>query len=124
MVTQVIAERGVVIRTAGALVQGVWGNGRIDNGLMVSLLEKPDDILTADRLDVSLRGSVILGGHVRDAETLRVAAELPIRGLVISSLLSSLIISCLPNALPHFGAGWIRRAADEFGCLQIVDDQQ
>ncbi len=91
VVTQVLPERGVVIRTAGALVQGVWGNGRIDNGLMISLLEKPDDVLSADRLDVSLRGSVILAGHIRDAETLKVAAELPIRGLIISSLLSPLI---------------------------------
>ncbi|HUG34965.1 MAG TPA: hypothetical protein VMJ90_09360 [Anaerolineales bacterium] len=94
VVTQVIPERGVVIRTAGALIQGVWGNGRIDNGLMVSLIEKPDDVLTADRLDVSLRGSVILAGHVRDADTLRAAAELPVRGLILSSIVSSL----LPNA--------------------------
>jgi hypothetical protein len=93
LVTQVIADRGVVIRTAGALVQGVWGNGRIDNGLMVNLLEKPDDVLTSDRLDVSLRGSVILGGHVNDVETLKVAAELPVRGLILSSMPSSLIAS-------------------------------
>jgi hypothetical protein len=58
---------------------------------MTSLIEKPDDVLTADHLDVSLRGSVILGGHVRDADTIRVAAELPVRGLIISSLLSPLI---------------------------------
>ena len=100
MVTQVIAERGVVIRTAGALVQGVWGNGRIDNGLMVSLIEKPDDVLKADQLDVSLRGSVILGGLVRDADTLRAAAELPVRGLVISSLLSSLIVPAYQMRYP------------------------
>ena len=91
VVTQVIPERGAIIRIAGALVQGVWGNGRIDNGLMTSLIEKPDDMLTADRLDVSLRGSIILGGHVGDADTLRIAGELPIRGLIIPSLVSSLI---------------------------------
>lgn len=100
VVTQVIAEHGVVIRTAGALVQGVWGNGRIDNGLMVSLLEKPDDVLSAERLDVSLRGSVILGGHVRDVETLKAAAELPVRGLIISSLLSSLIANAYQMRYP------------------------
>jgi hypothetical protein len=60
---------------------------------MTSLIEEPDEVLTADRLDVSLRGSVILGGHVRDADTLRVAADLPIRGLIVSSLPASLISS-------------------------------
>jgi hypothetical protein len=90
VVIRILPERGAVIRTAGALIQGVWGNGPIDNGLMVSLLEKPDDVLSADRLDVSLRGSVILGGHVRDLATLRAAAELPVRGLILSSLLSPL----------------------------------
>jgi hypothetical protein len=100
VVTQVLPERGVIIRTAGALIQGVWGNGRIDNGLMVNLLEKPDDILTAERLDVSLRGSVILGGHVRDVETLRAGAELPIRGMIISSLLSPLIVPAYQMRYP------------------------
>lgn len=100
IVTDLITERGVVIRTAGALIQGVWGNGRIDNGLMTSLLEKPDDVLSAERLDASLRGAVILGGHVRDAETLKVAAELPVRGLIISSLLSSLITNAYQMRYP------------------------
>ncbi|MGB8983349.1 MAG: hypothetical protein WCC12_15855 [Anaerolineales bacterium] len=100
VVTQVLPERGVVIRTAGALIQGVWGNGRIDNGLMVSVLEKPDEVLTAERLDASLRGSVILGGHVRDVETLRAAAELPVRGLILSSLLSPLIVSAYQMRYP------------------------
>jgi hypothetical protein len=100
VVTQIIPERGVVIRTAGALIQGTWGNGRIDNGLMVNLLEKPDAVLTADRLDVSLRGSVILGGHVRDVETLRAAAELPVRGLIISSLISSLLQTAVQMRYP------------------------
>ncbi|HEY7615738.1 MAG TPA: hypothetical protein VH744_02970, partial [Terriglobales bacterium] len=48
LVTQVLPEKGVVIRTAGALIQGVWGNGRIDNGLMVNLLEKPEDVLNPE----------------------------------------------------------------------------
>jgi hypothetical protein len=100
MVTQVIPDKGVVIRTAGALIQGVWGNGRIDNGLMVSLLEKPDDVLQAERLDVSLRGSVILAGHVRDLEALKAAAELPVRGLILSSLSSTLIVPAYQMRYP------------------------
>jgi hypothetical protein len=90
-VIQIIPEKGVVIRTAGALIQGMWGNGRIDNGLMRIMIEKPDDVLTADKLDIHVRGVVIVGGHIRDVETLRAAAELPVRGLIVSSMLSPLI---------------------------------
>ncbi|MBI4762115.1 MAG: hypothetical protein HZC39_03015 [Chloroflexi bacterium] len=100
MVVRVIPERGVVIRTVGALIQGTWGNGRVDHGLMTSLIERPDDILTPDRLDVSLRGSVILGGYVGDAATLRAAAELPVRGLIVSSLHFSLLPSAVQMRFP------------------------
>lgn len=99
-VVRVIPERGVVIQTVGALIQGTWGNGRVENGLMTSLVEKEDDILTPDRLDVSLRGSVILGGHVGDLETLRTAAEMPVRGLIISSLHFSLIQPAMQMRYP------------------------
>jgi hypothetical protein len=58
-VIEVIPNRGAVLQTAGALVQGVWGNGRIDSGLLVNLVEKPDDVLDARRIDVSMRGFVI-----------------------------------------------------------------
>jgi len=90
-VIEIIANRGAVIQTAGALVQGVWGNGRIDSGLLVNISEAPDSVLSAGKLDISLRGSIILAGMVKDAETLDAAAELPVRGLILSSIFPSLI---------------------------------
>jgi hypothetical protein len=90
-VIEIIPNRGAVIQTAGALVQGVWGNGRIDSGLLANLIEQPDGVLTAGRLDVSMRGFVILGGMIKDAEALKAAADLPVRGLILSSLYPSLI---------------------------------
>jgi hypothetical protein len=90
-VVQVIQNRGVVIQSHGGLVQGIWGNGRIDSGLLVNLMEAPDTVLTPDRVDVSLRGSVILGGMIRSVETLQALAELPARGLIASSIHPSLL---------------------------------
>ncbi|NJN80380.1 MAG: hypothetical protein HC797_07870, partial [Anaerolineales bacterium] len=90
-VVQIIPNKGVVIQTAGGLVQGVWGNGRIDSGILVNLADTPESILTPNRLDVSLRGSVILAGLVKDADTLEAAAELPARGLILSSIFPSLL---------------------------------
>jgi len=90
-VVQIIPDRGVVIQTAGALVQGVWGNGRVDTGILTNLTEQPDGVLTPGRLDVSLRGAVIVAGLCKDADTLQAAAELPVRGLILASLFPSLL---------------------------------
>ena len=90
-VIQVIPNRGVVIQTSGGLVQGMWGNGRIDAGLLVNLMEAPNSVLEPGRVDVSLRGSIILGGIINNVETLQVLAELPARGLIASSIQPSLL---------------------------------
>ncbi|HET6846779.1 MAG TPA: hypothetical protein VFH29_08080 [Anaerolineales bacterium] len=100
MVREVITERGVVIETAGALVQGVWGNGRIDNGVLVSLADRPDAVLTANRIDISMRGSILMAGQIRDAETLRAATEFSVRGVLVGSIFPSLLPIALEARYP------------------------
>jgi hypothetical protein len=90
-IIEVIANRGAVIQTAGSLIQGVWGNGKIDSGMLVNITESPNGVLSPARLDVSLRGSILLAGMVQDAETLQAAGEMPVRGLILSGLYPSLI---------------------------------
>lgn len=99
-VVQIIPNRGARIRTVGSLIQGTWGNGRIETGLLFNLTENPDDVLTASRLDVSLRGSIILAGLIKDAETLRTAAELPVRGLILSSISPGLLAAAQQMRFP------------------------
>lgn len=99
-VVQIIPNRGAIIRSVGALIQGMWGNGRIDTGLMLSLSDTTTDVITASRLDVSLRGSILLGGFVHDADTLRFAAELPLRGLILASISPGLLPVAMQMPFP------------------------
>ena len=91
VVVELVTDRGVEIETTGALIQGVWGNGRVDSGLLTNLSRSPQDVLTTDRLDVSHRGAIILGCHCADAEVLSTAADIPLRGIILASMDASLI---------------------------------
>jgi hypothetical protein len=99
-VTQVIADHGAEITTHGALVQGIWGNGRVDVGLMLSLISAPDEVLVPGRIDVSMRGSVLLGGILEESAILQSAAELPVRGLILGSMSPNLIPMALQMRYP------------------------
>ncbi len=90
-VADLIADRGAVIETNGALIQGAWGNGKADFGLLNIIARAPDDELTRDRLDVSLRGSIVMGGYCDDPDALRAGNDLPLRGLILASLDASLL---------------------------------
>ncbi len=89
-VVELISDCGVVIETTGTLIQGNWGNGRVDFGVMTVLAKEPGGSLLPDQLDLSMRGAVILGAHCDSEATLRLAQELPVRGLILASMLISL----------------------------------
>ena len=86
-----IAERGAVLETTGALVQGVWGNGQIDQGPLYVLAESPKDELTMNRLDISMRGSILLCGHVTRSDAIKALQQLPARGLILASITANLV---------------------------------
>jgi hypothetical protein len=91
LVVDLLGERGVIIETTGALIQGVWGNGHINYGLLSIQAFAPNAILAAEQLDVSLRGTVIFGGICADERVLQAAEDLPVRGMILASMDSALV---------------------------------
>jgi len=100
VVVSLIPERGAVNEAAGSLVQGVWGNNRIRSGTLRVRIERPEDILTTDRLEESLRGSVLLGGFCGEAGVLQAAQSLPLRGLILAGMASKLVPEALRASIP------------------------
>ena len=127
MVAETITDRGAILETDGALVQGVWGNEKADQGLLLCLVNSPDDELTRDRLDVSMRGAVVLGGHCESADVLQAAGELPLRGLVLGSMSSALIAQAEKQPYPIIlleGFGRIPINAEAYRVLTTNDKRE
>lgn len=99
-VVELVAERGAVIESTGALVQGVWGNGRTESGLLVIRATAPDHEIRDTELDVSSRGAIVLAGHLHDAEVLKTAEEITLRGLIVGSMEASLIPAAAKAPFP------------------------
>lgn len=125
-VISLIPGRGAVVESIGALIQGIWGNGKINYGTLRVLIKKAEDILTVDQLDIDFRGSVVFAGFCGDEQVLNAAAELPLKGLILSSMASSLIPVAEKISLPivvveGFGLMPINSAAFN---LLITSDQR
>jgi hypothetical protein len=99
-VAELLSDQGVTIETTGALIQGVWGNGRMNYGLLNILAHSPDELITANMLDVSQRGSVLLGGYCDSEDVFRTGEELPLRGMILASMSSALIPAASQASYP------------------------
>lgn len=83
--------RGVLIECVCAWLQGAWGNGSLEDGILYFASEGADHRLTADEIDMSQRGAIMVSGYCDQRQTLELAAQVPIRGLILGSLATRLL---------------------------------
>jgi hypothetical protein len=100
VIADIIGDRGVVIESIGSLIQGVWGNGKINFGLLNLLSHAVDETVTADMMDVSLRGSVVMASYCEDEKVLTAGDDLPLRGMILSSMAAKLVPVALNVSYP------------------------
>lgn len=90
-VTEIIPERGIKMVVSGALIQAAWGNGKIDESTIVSFPQSVDEELQPEKVDISSRGGFVFSGYLGKAEVLTLAAQLPLRGLILGSMAAELV---------------------------------
>ncbi|TFH34108.1 MAG: hypothetical protein E4G99_10175 [Anaerolineales bacterium] len=81
----------VVVETTGSLVQGAWGNGKTDYGVMRVVGDGPAAHLSTNQLDVNLRGAVLVAGVCDHPAPLHQATELSVRGVILGGMSAELI---------------------------------
>jgi hypothetical protein len=90
-VTNIIPERGAIIETKGALIQGIWGNGKITYGVVQPVSNDMLQELVVEQLNIGFRGAIITAGFCKRPEVLEAASIVPIKGLILGSMSSALI---------------------------------
>ena len=81
-VVEVIPGEGCVVQANATMVQGIFGLGGEVKAPMVMAVDKPSDVLTADRLSADMAGKIVVGGCYVPLPTLRRAIELGVAGVV------------------------------------------
>jgi len=81
-ITEVENEEGVTIETEGVLVQGILGIGGENRGILKVVTSSPNDELTADMINESHKGMILLGGGFINLNTFNHAKKMGVAGIV------------------------------------------
>lgn len=123
-VVKVMSGRGVVIEGQGALVQGVWGNGKESYGLLRLMVGQPHEMIPTSHLNAGLRSTILIAGMTVDAAVLEQARAIQVRGLIVGSLDAALLP--LAREMPYAiliteGFGSLPYSEQVFSVLATLD---
>ncbi len=118
---------GVVVETVGALIQAFWGNGREGYGVLRMLVRDPRHPIRASHINASAQGTVLIGGSTVDEESIAQAIELQVRGMIVGSVLPSMIPRLRKTRFPVIateGIGNLPMSMALFELLRSLDGRE
>ena len=91
-VAEIVPNRGAVIETIGAYAEGVWGNNRTGQGILLTLNDiAKDGVFDKKSLSMAMAGSVVFANTCYDPEVLQSTVRLSPGGLIFGSLPAALL---------------------------------
>ena len=82
-VIEVMEKEGVVMETTATFIQGIFGVGGETVGELAIAVNKPDDILTADRILPAHKDKIIVGGSFIQHDVIDKAKKAGVRGIIV-----------------------------------------
>lgn len=95
MVEEVLPKEGVVVKTEGAFIQGIFGVGGETQGVIRMVTDSPDDVLDASRIKSDDGGKILVGGSLITSDAIKRAAEVGAKGIVAGGIIDSDLIDYL-----------------------------
>jgi len=90
--------RSVTVQTAAAMVQGAFGLGGGQHGVLRTAVTAASDELLPEMIDERFALSLLIGGGTIGAEALARAVELHVRGLIVGSITAETLQKFLGQA--------------------------
>ncbi len=121
-VEDIIPDYGVVIRVRGYLVQGIWGNGRVNCGVLHSSLDLSERVKDGAVLDEIEKGQVVVLPSCLNLELLERLEQKEVAGLILGSLSPDLIRRVQAAPMPVLvlqGFGDLPADPDTFELLSL-----
>jgi hypothetical protein len=118
---------GAIIEIRGALIQGVWGSGKEGFGVLRLAVSDPAQSIEPKTIDISCRGTVLVGGSSIDEEALYLAQEMQVEGIVVGGLGAGLreLASSMPfPVIVTGGMGRFAISRPIFDLLQAFEGQE
>ncbi len=118
-VVEVARGRGVVVETYGAVLQGVWGNGRRTVGMLRAEPMEGLEHIYGDTFDMEFRGAIVFTRRPLNALSLRVIDDQGLVGVVAPSIEPELIdavkdAKCAILLIEGFGSTRLSGAVTQF----------
>ena len=85
-VVETVPGQGATIEADCALVQGIFGAGGETSGEIALAVAGPDQVLTPEGIGSRLEGKIVVGGAYADGATLRRAAQVGVRALILGGI--------------------------------------
>jgi hypothetical protein len=82
---------GAIIEVKGALIQGIWGSDKAGYGVLNLTVDGPDQPIDHEGIDMSCRGTILVGASCVDERTLYRAQEAEVQGMVLGGLQAGLV---------------------------------